>query len=68
MQLRCLRAWGCYRKRKSGRDESGGLTSFKVLQTGVQYLLHSVEFGTPEIPHIIEAAVNSVESGAYDRR
>lgn len=36
---------------------------FEVLQPGVKHFLDAMQLGTPEIAHIIEAAIDCVKSG-----
>jgi len=36
---------------------------FEVTQAGVDDFFDTAEFGTPEITHVVEAAVHGIESG-----
>jgi hypothetical protein len=38
-------------------------TFFEVPQTRVEHFFHAVKLGAPQIPHIVEAAVDGVEAG-----
>jgi hypothetical protein len=40
---------------------------FEVTQAGVDDFFDTAEFGAPEIPHVVEAAVNGVEAGVQMR-
>lgn len=49
-------------------EESALAAFFEVAQTGIDDFFHASEFGSPEVAHVVEAAVNRVEAGVHVRR
>lgn len=38
---------------------------FKMAQSRVEHFFHAAELGAPQIAHIVEAAIDSVEARGY---